>query len=49
MTDRTLMAGDDLYPEDFILNIPRPEGYFGTEMIFGRDEVDYASDDGGRD
>lgn len=32
-------VGDDLYPRDFILNMPRPDGYFGTEMIFGRDEI----------
>lgn len=34
---------DDLYPRDFILNLPRPDGYFGPEMIFGRNQVD--SDD----
>jgi len=39
-------SGDDLYPEDFILNIPRPDGYFGTEMIFGRDEVEAAGEAG---
>lgn len=33
-------AAADLYPKDFILNLPRPEGYFGTEMIFGRDAVE---------
>ena len=32
-------AADDLYPEDFILNLPEPDGYFGTKMIFGRDEI----------
>lgn len=32
--------GDDLYPRDFILNLPRPDGYFGTERIFGRDVVE---------
>ncbi|WP_168699378.1 Z1 domain-containing protein [Gordonia paraffinivorans] len=32
--------GDDLYPKDFILNLPRPEGYFGTERVFGRDAVE---------
>ncbi|MFB6726263.1 Z1 domain-containing protein [Kribbella sp. NPDC056345] len=31
---------DDLYPKSFILNLPRPEGYFGPEMIFGRDVVE---------
>ncbi|TDN43354.1 Z1 domain-containing protein [Curtobacterium flaccumfaciens] len=33
-------ASADLYPKDFILNLPRPEGYFGTEMIFGADVVE---------
>ncbi|MFC1438018.1 Z1 domain-containing protein [Streptacidiphilus sp. N1-10] len=33
-------AADDLYPETFILNLPRPDGYFGTERIFGRDAVE---------
>ncbi|MBN9096708.1 MAG: Z1 domain-containing protein [Pseudonocardia sp.] len=33
-------AADDLYPESFILNLPRPDGYFGTERIFGRDAVE---------
>jgi hypothetical protein len=31
---------DDLYPKSFILNLPRPVGYFGPEMIFGRDAVE---------
>lgn len=31
---------DDLYPEDFITPLPRPEGYFGTETLFGRDPID---------
>lgn len=25
----------DIYPSDFIHVLPKPEGYFGTEMIFG--------------
>ncbi|MCM6763239.1 Z1 domain-containing protein [Rathayibacter sp. ZW T2_19] len=29
----------DLYPRDFILSLPRPDGYFGPEKIFGRDVV----------
>jgi hypothetical protein len=33
-------AAGDLYPENFILNLPRPEGYFGSERIFGRDLVE---------
>lgn len=31
---------DDLYPRDFILNLPRPEKYFGPEKIFGREDAD---------
>lgn len=31
---------DDLYPRDFILSLPPPARYFGTEMIFGRDDPD---------
>ncbi|MBY4570363.1 hypothetical protein ACN95_10070 [Gordonia sihwensis] len=27
----------DLYPRDFIYPLPKPEGYFGPEMLFGRD------------
>ncbi|WP_285599622.1 Z1 domain-containing protein [Kineosporia sp. NBRC 101731] len=30
----------DLYPRSFILNLPRPVGYFGPEKIFGRDTFD---------
>jgi hypothetical protein len=39
-------AGSDLYPKDFIIDLPKPEGYFGAEEFFGRldpqsgDEVD---------
>lgn len=33
-------ADDDLYPSDFILNMPRPDRYFGADMIFGRDDAD---------
>ncbi|CAN5438747.1 Z1 domain-containing protein [soil metagenome] len=36
---------NDLYPRDFILNLPEPDGYFGPEKIFGRDVVE--SDDFG--
>jgi hypothetical protein len=27
---------EDLFPRDFIFDLPRPEGYFGAEKIFGR-------------
>lgn len=30
---------DDLYPEDFITALPRPEGYFGTREVFGPSDV----------
>jgi hypothetical protein len=30
---------DDLYPRDFILSLPRPDGYFGPERIFGQDTI----------
>ena len=29
----------DLYPENFITVLPRPEGYFGAAQLFGRDAV----------
>ncbi|MFD9703751.1 Z1 domain-containing protein [Lentzea sp. NPDC059081] len=31
---------EDLYPRDFIVNLPQPEGHFGTEVLFGRDALD---------
>jgi len=37
---------DDLYPEDFITDLPRPKDYFGTLEVFGFDPDD-AEDDGG--
>ncbi|WP_426564271.1 Z1 domain-containing protein [Angustibacter sp. McL0619] len=36
----------DLYPKDFILNLPRPEGYFGPETLFGRDDAEGVDVDG---
>lgn len=30
-------AADDLYPKSFILNLPKPDGYFGPDRIFGND------------
>ncbi len=36
-------AADDLYPADFILNLPQPDpksGYFGADRVFGRDAVE---------
>ncbi|NWO07329.1 MAG: hypothetical protein HLX50_17050 [Alteromonadaceae bacterium] len=40
---------DDIYPRDFIHVLPKPEGYFGTEMIFGVDSPhgeDFKENDG---
>lgn len=31
---------DDLYPRDFVVALPRPEGYFGAESLFGRGLLD---------
>ena len=36
---------EDFYPRDFILNLPRPEGYFGPEKIFGRADASQDDDD----
>ncbi len=29
-------VGNDLYPKDFIVDLPKPDGYYGAEKIFGR-------------
>jgi hypothetical protein len=29
-------VGNDLYPKDFIVDLPKPRGYFGAEEFFGR-------------
>jgi hypothetical protein len=29
-------VGNDLYPRDFIVDLPKPDGYFGAEELFGR-------------
>lgn len=31
-------AGNDLYPKDFIVDLPKPYGYFGAEELFGRQD-----------
>lgn len=28
-------VGDDLFPKDFVVQLPRPDGYTGTEELFG--------------
>lgn len=30
------VVGADLYPKDFFIDLPKPDGYFGTEEFFGR-------------
>lgn len=36
---------EDLYPRDFIVDLPRPQFYIGPEAIFGREPVDFDPDD----
>lgn len=31
---------EDLYPRDFIIDLPKPENYFGPERIFGRKSLE---------
>ncbi len=33
-------SADDLYPEDFIVSLPKPHGHVGTEVLFGRYALD---------
>lgn len=41
---------DDLFPADFIIDLPRPDNYFGAERIFGSEGVaEGASPDDGLD
>lgn len=39
----------DLYPRDFILNLPKPDQYFGAERLFGRHLIEGDSTDDGVD
>ena len=32
------MAGEDLYPRSFIVDLPEPPDYYGAEKIFGSGE-----------
>ncbi|MES0491811.1 MAG: Z1 domain-containing protein [Leptospirales bacterium] len=34
------VAENDLYPKDFIVDLPKPNGYFGAEELFGRFDGD---------
>ncbi|MFI8694703.1 Z1 domain-containing protein [Dietzia maris] len=31
---------EELYPADFIIDLPRPSAYFGAERLFGREPID---------
>ncbi|MET9498859.1 Z1 domain-containing protein [Streptomyces sp. NPDC006552] len=33
-------SAEDLYPRDFIVNLPKPADHFGTEVLFGRYALD---------
>lgn len=33
-------SAKDLYPSDFVVNLPKPAGHFGTEVLFGRYALD---------
>jgi len=39
----------DLYPKDFIIDLPKPAGYFGAEELFGRFDSDSDTEYGGKD
>ncbi|KKN19919.1 hypothetical protein LCGC14_0940910 [marine sediment metagenome] len=34
-------SAKDLYPEDFIFDLPKPKRYFGSERLFGREVLQY--------
>lgn len=42
-------VGGDLYPRDFIVDLPKPDGYFGAEELFGRQDPDTGEMIGGID
>ncbi len=42
-------VGNDLYPKDFIVDLPKPPGYFGAEEFFGRMDAATGADVGGLD
>ncbi|MEU2148752.1 Z1 domain-containing protein [Streptomyces globisporus] len=33
-------SAENLYPKDFVVNLAKPEGHFGTEVLFGRYALD---------
>lgn len=42
-------VGSDLYPKDFIVDLPKPLGYFGAEEFFGRMDAVSGETEGGLD
>lgn len=42
-------VGNDLYPKDFIVDLPKPDGYFGAEEFFGRMDSSTGNEFGGLD
>lgn len=40
---------EDLYPRDFIVDLPRPGIYIGPEAIFGREPLEFDAEDVGDD
>ena len=38
-------VGDDLYPRNFIVDLPKPPGYFGAEELFGAADEEPETDD----
>jgi Z1 domain len=40
---------EDLYPRDFIVDLPRPAFYIGPEAIFGREQLEFDAEDVGDD
>jgi len=40
---------NDLYPKDFIVDLPKPDGYFGAEELFGRFDPTTGQEVGGLD
>jgi Z1 domain len=42
-------VGNDLYPKDFIVDLPKPPGYFGAEEFFGRMDATTGGEIGGLD
>jgi len=38
-------VSDDLYPKDFIIDLPRPREYVGPETLFGREALEFDEGD----